>query len=1072
MLGMTPEAALGGVRASAPWWGLTSSERPRSLPENGEGQIVLTAENLGGQPTKGEVGIRDALPAGLRATGIEALTQSAVGEGEASCVLASLSCTITGVVRPYHVIEVRISVQVQGARSGEYNSAVVSGGGAVPVKASEELTVGGPQRFGIERYSVIAENADGSIDAVAGSHPFQLTSVIALDTSVSAGGSLSLPAAPREIDSRLPAGLVAAPSAVSLCSQAQLTGTDGCPLGSVVGVASVTARSSGSGGGGIGTLTTPIYDLQPVPGRAASFGVRAFGVLISLQASTRSGGDYGVTIASQNITQAVSPISLRMTFWGVPSDPLHDGQRGAECLEGGSCTPPSQRSLRPLLTMPASCAEPFEATATATSWGTPEHPSEEAQPVTYTLPLPLGGCDSLPFTPSLAVNDSTTSASAPTGLSLDVHMPQEAGSTPEGVVESPLRNLTLALPEGIALNPAATSWLQGCSEPQIGFVGPEAGGGQLFAPTKPEPFCPGASKIGGVSIRSPLLKHPLTGGLYLASPTENPFSGLVSLYALAEEPEAGTVVKLAGEVKLNPNDGNVTVRFKNLPQLPFEDLSLELAEGLRAPFMTPSRCGTYAGQATLTPWSGNAAVTLPISVKVASGPSGTPCTSTLPFAPSLQAGMESNQAGSASTLTAQLSRQDGEQPLGGLTIVTPPGLAPDLAGVTPCEEPQAALGDCGPASQIGTVSLALGAGPQPAWIGLAREDPVYLTGPYEGAPFGLAIDIHPVTGPFDLSEGGAPIVIRAKVEVDPRTAQLRIVTGSLPTILKGVPLAIKQLDLHIDRSGFLLNPTDCEPMSIYGSVSSPEGGDAPISSRYQAAGCAGLAVKQRLFARTRGNGRLEGHGADLRLRLEARAGGANLRRLRIVLPKRLVARLQTIQRACKEGVFDAGPSGCPKASLVGHASVVTPLLPALSSPGAATGASMRGAAYLVAKSGLAAKRNGFPNLVLVLKGDGITIDLTGAVYVSAKNVTSVTFNGLPDIPIRRLTLSLPEGKRSLLSAGGSLCKRRGRLRVRSVARGQNGAVSRRSVRVRVSGCEGRRRHRRHRGGRRSKGRRH
>ena len=72
--------------------------------------------------------------------------------------------------------------------------------------------------------------------------------------------------------------------------------------------------------------------------------------------------------------------------------------------------------------------------------------------------------------------------------------------------------------------------------------------------------------------------------------------------------------------------------------------------------------------------------------------------------------------------------------------------------------------------------------------------------------------MHPVAGPFDLGEGG-PVVVRAKVEVNPVTAQLRIVTGSLPSILKGVPLEVKALTLQIDRAGFILNPTGCDPAS-------------------------------------------------------------------------------------------------------------------------------------------------------------------------------------------------------------------------------------------------------------------
>jgi len=102
--------------------------------------------------------------------------------------------------------------------------------------------------------------------------------------------------------------------------------------------------------------------------------------------------------------------------------------------------------------------------------------------------------------------------------------------------------------------------------------------------------------------------------------------------------------------------------------------------------------------------------------------------------------------------------------------------------------------------------------------------------------------------------------------------------------------------------------------------------------------------------------------------------------------------------------------------VVGSASVQTPIL----------STEMAGPAYLVSKSGTSAAHAGesktekeeaaFPNLVLVLQGEGVRIDLTGALFVSEKNITSVTFRAIPDVPIRRLDLVLPEAKTSILAA--------------------------------------------------------
>jgi hypothetical protein len=149
--------------------------------------------------------------------------------------------------------------------------------------------------------------------------------------------------------------------------------------------------------------------------------------------------------------------------------------------------------------------------------------------------------------------------------------------------------------------------------------------------------------------------------------------------------------------------------------------------------------------------------------------------------------------------------------------------------------------------------------------------------------------------------------------------------------------------------------------------------------------------------------------------------------------------------------FDANPAKCPKASVVGSASVQTPIL----------AGGMAGPAYLVAKNGSGTAHPGesktekeeaaFPDMVLVLQGDGVRIDLTGEVFVNEKNFTSVTFRSIPDVPIRRLDLVLPEGKTSILAASSGLCTKRP-LRMTTAITGQNGAQVKPALTVSVSGC--------------------
>ena len=562
--------------------------------------------------------------------------------------------------------------------------------------------------------------------------------------------------------------------------------------------------------------------------------------------------------------------------------------------------------------------------------------------------------------------------------------------------------------------------------------------------------CHNASKVGTVVATTPLLEKPLEGSVYLAQQEKNPFNSLLAIYVVVEDEREGVYVKLAGHVQANPLTGQLTTTFdgnrapvfagkpslEGEPQLPFSDLKLKFFGGPRAALMTPD-CGTYAASARLTPWSGTPAVTPAVpAFKIETGCGGG-------FAPSFDAGTESNQAGGFSPFVTNISRSDQDQQLGQVSVKTPPGLLGMLSRVTLCGEQQAAAGTCPAASQIGHLTATAGAGPSPVSVPQAgrQEDPVYLTGSYGGGPFGLSIVVHGEAGPFNLGQK----VVRAGIHVDPNSAQITIVTDPLPTILEGIPLDVRSATVVVDRAGssgvnqFIFNPTSCEPLAVTGTIASTKGAGANVSTRFQAADCASLPFKPTFKVSTEGHAS-KAKGASLTVRVTSGQGQANIGKVLVSLPKQLPARLTTLQKACTEATFAQNPALCPAASDVGTAKALTPVL----------NVPVEGPAYLVSHGGAA-----FPDLVVILQGEGIRLDLTGNTDIK-KGITTSSFATIPDAPISIFELKLPEGPHSVLTtdlpakAKGNLCGQK--LTMPTTITGQNGAQTVQSTKIAVSGC--------------------
>jgi hypothetical protein len=543
----------------APFWRLEVVPAPATMhagDETGDDFITVAASNLGAVNAEGgttPIAIADQLPAGFTVLSVSGFVyQMAIGEfgretqHEMTCTTSPLQCTFNESVLPYAQVVMRIKVGVESSAVSGTDSASITGGGAVGVSASRQVGVGAQEpEFGIDQTSLTAYNEDGSIDTQAGSHPFETVSTITFNEKVKPGNhGPETVGLVKDLHFSLPPGLIGNPTPVPQCSDETfgtflLGGANKCPADTVIGAVSLTLSNT-RGFNTVGAL--PLFNLVPSPGEPARFGFLANGfVPVIFDTEVATGGGYRVHVNVNDISQYLDFESSTVTFWGVPNADINNPSRGWECLAGGTifepegCQPPSaSRSIEPFLSLPTVCNGPMSVNVSGDSWPVPGVlGSKEDRKETQMAGV--DGCNHLDFRPSISVAPDGHAGSTPTGLTVGMHVPQISGLNPDGLSPGTVRDTTVTLPDGVAVNPAGADGLLSCSLGQIG-LGSEGTGS-----------CPDASKVGTVEITTPLLPHALEGAVYLAAQEANPFGSLLALYLVAEDPVSGVVIKQAGK---------------------------------------------------------------------------------------------------------------------------------------------------------------------------------------------------------------------------------------------------------------------------------------------------------------------------------------------------------------------------------------------------------------------------------------------------------------------------------------------------------------------------------------------
>src|ERR1700760_2650118 len=855
-------------------------------------------------------------------------------------------------------------------------------------------------------------NPNAFYTQAAGHPPWGLTGFELSNSGAAPNGS-----ALKRLRVDVPPGLAADPEALAVCTRAQFD-ANSCPASAKAGFVSLKAYVEIPLAPQTLTLKGHVYNLPQERDLPLIFGIDVEGVqpltedvhlLLEghvsyahedvLAARGVPSGDFHEWFEINNVPTEVGIKVLglevdKAKLKTVESKLFFNGHAGKEGKEN-------------FLTMPSSCVAPSTSYLELETYGPVEKTSLATTP-----PVKVEHCDKVPFAPTATVTPETSQYESPDGATTDVRVPQFEKSSQINTAD--IADAHVTLPEGLTLNPSAVNGLKACTQTQLhrGSTAPVE--------------CPPESKIGTGNTETDLPPGSLAGNVYLGQADgTSAITGPPYLVFIDAESVYDVSVRLEGQAVPDPATGRLTVSFLNNPQLPFSDLTLTMKGGPRSPLANPLSCAAASTSFAFTAYTGGSfAATTPFGV------SG--CPASTPFALTQTTANSVANAAAYTAYTFNLARADGNQYLGKVSTTLPAGLVGEIPKGTLCGEPQAQAGTGSAASQIGTATAYVGAGSEP----YPFSGPVFLTGPYQGAPYGLSIPIHAAAGPFDLGN----VVTHATITVDPHTGRVTVTTTDLPSIFKGVPLRLRNISVAVNRSNFLFNPTNCGALATNTLLSSTAGATQTLASPFAVANCSALPFKPNFMAASAASTnatQLKANGASLHVNLLQGVHEANLRSVAAELPKSLPSRLTTLQKACPEATYAANPFSCPSGSKVGSATVSTPVLPQ----------PLKGPAYLVSHGGAA-----FPDLDLLLEGDGgVKVILEGNTDIK-NGITKSTFASIPDVPVSSFVLELPQGPNSVLTAIGTLCTQT--LLMPTTLTAHSGAVIKQSTNIAVEGCTG------------------
>ncbi|HWM62951.1 MAG TPA: hypothetical protein VNP96_03080 [Solirubrobacterales bacterium] len=932
---------------------------------------------------------------------------------------AKAICTVSVLVKPQSSLPSLSVAAALGADAPDLavaRATAFGGGAEAPASDEDVFTFDPALPFGLTVFETGVFDCDGTDYTQAGGHPcygeanFVFAQKRVLSPNVPTNSMEDGPVEQvKQNVTDLPRGFVGNPLAVpELCPSSEEVSIATCPPGSRVGGIDITLSTTGA--------TVPIYAIEPEFGTPAQFAFTdPAGNLYTLSAKLRPEDGYAPSLELAPAPQAnVLEADVFLCNFGARAT-------GA-VFEGCKEREDADANPKPLFANPTRCDGPPPTVRTRfNTWEQPERWVE------YSFSTPaITGCEAVEFDPTMSLAPTSAQADSPSGLDVELQMPTEGLETRDGISQANMKKAVVRFPEGMAVNATAGHGLGSCSAEQVKLK------------TNEPISCPDSSKVGTIEIDTPLLRETLTGAAYIAR--QGDVGGaLIGLYLVFESKKDGIIVKVPGRVDPDPATGRLTVTVDESPEAPFSAVRMHFPGGPRATLLTPPKCGSYEIEAELFPWTGGPSVLQKSSFEVTQGPNGGPCP-TGALEPKLSAGVTNPTAGQTSPFSLRLTREDGTQRFSGLTLAPPQGLTAYLAGLPYCSDAtlaaiSAAPGtgqaqidspSCPAAAQIGTASAGAGAGADPFYVQTGRA---YLAGPYKGAPLSIAVVTPAVAGPLDLGN----VVIRNAVYVDPKSAEITVASDPIPTILHGILLDIRDIRVAIDRPGFILNPTSCEPKQIGVEVKGMDGASASLSNRFQVGGCESLGFKPRvnlrLFGATK-RGAYQGVQAIVR----PRPGDANIAATVVRFPRSAFVAQEHIRTICTRVQFAADQ--CPKGSIYGRALARSPLVDY----------PLEGNVYLRSSD------NELPDAVADLRGPAhqpIRIELAirnDSVGGALRN----TVQSVPDAPVSYFRLRLFGGNKGLIVNSRDICEGANKATVRLGA--QNGRSALLRPQIRNSRC--------------------